>query len=31
LICYFGEGGLENYLLKLALNYDPPNLSLPTT
>jgi hypothetical protein len=25
---YFGDGGLMNYLPKLALNHDPPKLSL---
>jgi hypothetical protein len=25
---YFGDGGLTNYLPRLALNFDPPNLSL---
>jgi hypothetical protein len=26
---YFGDGGLINYLPRLALNLDPPDLSLP--
>jgi hypothetical protein len=26
---YFGDGGLLNYLSGLALNHDPPDLSLP--
>jgi hypothetical protein len=28
---YFGNGGLMNYLLGMALNHDPPNLSLPSS
>jgi hypothetical protein len=28
---YFGDGGLSNYLLRLASNYDPPNLCLPNS
>jgi hypothetical protein len=27
---YFGDGNLENYLPRLALNHDPPDLSLPS-
>jgi hypothetical protein len=27
---YFGNGGLLNYLPGLALNCDPPDLSLPS-
>jgi hypothetical protein len=30
--CYFGDGGcLSNYLPRLALNFDPPDLSLPSS
>jgi hypothetical protein len=28
---YFGDGGLVNYLPKLALNLDPPDLSLQSS
>jgi hypothetical protein len=27
---YFGDGGLINYLPRLASNHDPPDLSLPS-
>jgi hypothetical protein len=27
---YFGDGSLSNYLPMLALNHDPPDLSLPS-
>jgi hypothetical protein len=26
---FFGDGGLMNYLPRLALNHDPPDLSQP--
>jgi hypothetical protein len=29
--CYFGDGGLMNYLPGLALNYNPPDLSLSSS
>jgi hypothetical protein len=28
---YFGDRGLTNFLPRLALNHDPPNLSLPNS
>jgi hypothetical protein len=28
---FFGDGGLVNYLPGLALNYDPPDFSLPSS
>jgi hypothetical protein len=31
LLWLFGDGGLENDLLRLALNWDSPNLSLPSS
>jgi hypothetical protein len=30
-LLYFGDGGPMNYLPKLALYHDPPNLSLPSS
>jgi hypothetical protein len=28
---YFGDGGLTNSLPRVALNHDPPDLSLPSS
>jgi hypothetical protein len=31
LLWFFRDGGLMNYFPRLALNFDPPNLKLPSS